>query len=420
MATDSTARHTHHDDPDELVAFDEYRGGILSRLEPLEPVTLDTLDAHGCVLAEDVLAESPIPAFANSAMDGFAVRATDAVEGVQLSVVGEVAAGSGELPEVGARQAVRIMTGAALPPGADAVVPVEAADEEDGRVVIRAAARPSAHVRPAGEDVAAGDLVLRAGRRLRAADVGMLAALGHGSIPVHRRPRVVVLSTGNELVEPGTPLEPGQIHDANSFTLTAMARTANAVADRRQRAPDDPGALRDVFEEASTEADLLVTSAGVSAGRYDHVKGVLAQLGDVAFHKVAMKPGMPQAFGFLGPDSPRPVPCFGLPGNPVSAAVSFEALVRPALHRLQGRVDGERVRVAAVAEEAIQSTAHKVEFVRVMLARDQEGTLRARPTGSQGSGILRSMVDADGLAVIPVGCGRVDAGQSLAVDLLQE
>lgn len=412
--------HRHHDAPEELVPFDQYRDDVLSRLAPLEPVTVDTLDAHGCVLAEDVLADAPIPAFANSAMDGYAVRAADAVDDAQLTLVGEVAAGGSGLPDVGAGQAVRIMTGAPVPPGADAIVPVEAADEEAGVVLVRAGAEPSAHVRPAGEDVAAGDRVLRAGRHLGAADVGMLAALGHGRVRVHRRPRVVLLSTGDELVEPGKPLGPGQIHDANSFTLAAMAADADAVADRRPIVPDEPQALRDAFEEARADADLLVTSAGVSAGRYDHVKGVLAQLGDVAFHKVAMKPGMPQAFGFLAPDSSRPVPCFGLPGNPVSAAVSFEVLVRPALRRLQGRAGGERLRVTAVADEAIHSSAHKVEFVRVVLSRDPDETWHARPTGAQGSGILRSMVDADGLAVVPVGRSRVDAGQPLAVDLIRE
>lgn len=418
MTTDSTARPTHHDDPAELVSFEAYRRDVLDRLLPLGPVAVDLHDAHARVLARDVVAEASVPAFANSAMDGFAVRAADAVEHAQLTVVGEAAAGSGDPPAVGAGQAVRIMTGAALPPGADAVVPVEAADEEAGRVVVRTAARPSAHIRPAGEDVAAGDRVLCAGRRLRAADVGMLAALGHGRVRVHRRPRVVVLSTGDELVEPGRPLGPGQIHDANSFALTAMASSADAVADRRPIVPDEPQDLRDAFGEARADADLVVASAGVSAGRYDHVRGVLAELGDVAFRKVAMKPGMPQAFGFLAPGSSRPVPCFGLPGNPVSAAVSFEVLVRPALARLQGRSDDGRLRLTAVADQAIRSSAHKVEFVRMTLSHGQDGSLRARPTGAQGSGVLRSMVDADGLAVVPVGCGRVEAGQPLAVDLI--
>lgn len=420
MTTDSTPRHARHGDPAELVSFEDHRRDILDRLLPLDPVAVDLRDAHTCTLARDVVANGALPAFANSAMDGFAVRAADAGEDARLAVVGEVAAGGGELPNVGAGQAVRIMTGAPLPPGADAVVPVEAADEEAGSVLVREGAQPSAHVRPAGEDVAAGDRILRGGRRLSAADVGMLAALGHGRVLVHRRPRVVVLSTGDELVEPGRPLEPGRIHDANSFTLTAMARNADAIADRRPIVPDEPQALRDAFEDACAEADLLVVSAGISAGRYDHVKGILAELGDVAFRKVAMKPGMPQAFGFLTPDPARPVPCFGLPGNPVSAAVSFEVLVRPAVHRLQGRSDGERLRLAVTALETIHSSAHKTEFVRVLLRHDDQGSLGVRPAGAQGSGILRSMVDADGLGVIPAGCSRIDAGQPLAVDLTRE
>lgn len=413
------AAHTHHDDPGELVPFERYRGDILARLQPLAPAELTLLEAHGCVLASDAVAEAPIPAFANSAMDGFAVRAADAVEGAELTVVGEIAAGSGELIPVGAGEAVRIMTGAALPPGADAVVPVEVAEDADTSVVIRTPPEPSAHVRPAGEDVAAGDVVLRAGRTLAAADVGMLAALGHATVWAHPRPRVAVLSTGDELVDPGTPLGPGHIHDANSFTLTAMARDADALGLRQPIAPDDRQALRAAFEKAVDQADVLVTSAGVSAGRYDHVKGVLAELGDVAFSKVGMKPGMPQAFGFLAADSARPVPCFGLPGNPVSAAVSFEVLVRPALRRLQGRTDLERPRVTAVAEEPIRSPAHKIEFVRVVLTRDDD-VWYARPTGAQGSGILRSVVDADGLAEVPADRTRVEAGERLVVRVTGE
>lgn len=248
----------------------------------------------------------------------------------------------------------------------------------------------------------------------------MLAALGHGTVTVRRRPRVAVLSTGDELVEPGLPLGPGQIHDANSYTLTAMARQADAVADRYPVVADEPRALRDAFAEAAAHADLVVTSAGVSAGRHDHVPAVLADLGDVAFRKVAMKPGMPQAFGFLAPNSARPVACFGLPGNPVSAAVSFEVLVRPGLCRLQGRADLDRTRVTAIADQPLSSSAHKVEFVRVVLGHDDDGAWRARPTGSQGSGILRSMVDADGLAEIGVGRTRVEAGDALAVHLIRQ
>lgn len=419
MGAHGPAHHHSHGDPSELVALPDYRRDVLARIGPLEPIELRLLEAHGSVLAEDVVAPAPVPGFDNSAMDGFAVRAGDTGEAVTLDVVGEVAAGAGDLPTVGAGQAVRIMTGAPLPPGADAVVPVEEVEETDGRVRLRAAAQPYAHVRPAGEDVGEGDTILKAGRRLRPADVGMLAAVGRALVRVHPRPRVAVISTGDELVEPGLPLNPGQIRDANSYTLTAIAREAGATAFRQSIVPDDRRALSEAFEGALSHADLLITSGGVSAGRYDLVKQVLADLGDVAFTKVGMRPGMPQAFGFLsGSTRPGgPIPCFGLPGNPVSAYVSFEVFVRPAIRRLQGRTDLNRPRLQAVLEGEVRSPAHKVEFVRVVLRQGPDGW-RARPTGDQGSGILRSVVDADGLAEIPADRTHVPAGEPVVVHLL--
>lgn len=413
--------HHSHGDPAELVALADYRRSVLARLEPLEPIELRLLEAHGSVLAEDIVAEAPVPGFANSAMDGFAVRSEEASAGASLRVVGEVAAGSGDLPTVGSGEAVRIMTGAPVPPGADAVIPVEDTEEDDGRVLLQAAAAPGAHIRPAGEDVSAGDRILGAGRLLRSADVGMLAAVGRALVRVHPRPRVAVISTGDELVEPGRPLGPGQIRDTNSYTLTALARESGATAFRQSIVADDRRALVEAFEGALSHADMLVTSGGVSAGRYDLVKGVLADLGDVAFTKVGMRPGMPQAFGFVAGRSYKgaPIPCFGLPGNPVSAYVSFEVFVRPALRRMQGRTDVNRPRVQAVIEQDLTSPPHKVEFVRVVLRHTPNGWM-ARPTGQQGSGILRSVVAADGLAEVPADRTRVAAGEGLVVHVLTE
>ncbi|MBW3602760.1 MAG: molybdopterin molybdotransferase MoeA [Actinobacteria bacterium] len=405
-------RHQHHVDPSELVALGAYRREVLERIEPLEPLALGVLEAHGCVLAEDVVAPAAVPGFDNSAMDGYAVRATDAPVDAELEVVGELAAGAGAGHEVGPGQAVRIMTGAPLPVGADAVVPVEVADEHEGRVRLRRAAAAGDNVRPAGEDVAAGDMVLRAGRRLGAADVGMLAAVGQAGVRVHPSPRVVVMSTGDELADPTAPLAAGQIRDSNSFTLAAQAREAGAVAYRQARVADDAQALRRAVEGALAHADLLVTTGGVSAGRYDLVKEVLAAMGDVRARKVGMQPGMPQAFGFVGP-----MPCFGLPGNPVSAFVSFEVLVRPAIRRLQARADLNRPRVEAVLDDAVASPPHKVSFLRVRLHRRDDGW-HARPTGPQGSGILRSVVDAHGLAEVPTDRQRVQPGEALTVHLL--
>lgn len=413
--------HHTHGDPSELVPLAPYRRSVLARMGPLEPLELRLLEAHGSVLAEDIVAPTAVPGFDNSAMDGFAVRAEDTRAGASLTVVGEVAAGAGELPEVGVGEAVRIMTGAPVPRGADAVVPVEETVEADGRVRLLAAATPSAHIRPAGEDVVAGDLILEAGRLLGPADVGMLAAVGRALVRVHPRPRVAVISTGDELVEPGLAIGPGQIRDTNSYTLTALAREAGATAYRQAIVPDDRRALVEAFEGALSHADMLVTSGGVSAGRYDLVKQVLADLGDVAFTKVGIRPGMPQAFGFLSGKAPHgpPIPCFGLPGNPVSAYVSFEVFVRPALRRMQGRTDLNRPRVQAVMETDLHSPAHKVEFVRVTLGHTADGWT-ARPTGEQGSGILRSVVDAHGLAEVPADRTRVAAGDALTVHVLSD
>lgn len=434
--THADSGHHHHVDPDELVPFELYRREVLARITSLEPIKLGLLEAHGCVLARDVVAATDVPAFANSAMDGYAVRAEEVAGGDELKVVGEIAAGAARLVEPGPGQAVRIMTGAPLPPGADAVVPVELTEltgdsprpeligdspppsSVEDRVRLRTSPRPGDNVRFAGEDVRAGETVLTVGRRLGAADIGMLAAVGRSRVLVCPRPRVVVVSTGDELAEPGAPLAPGQIRDSNSYTLTTMAREAGAAAYRLPIVRDDPGALLQAFEGALAHADLVVTSGGVSAGRYDFVKEVLSQLGDVRFTKVGMQPGMPQAFGCVVRDRTHEVPCFGLPGNPVSAYVSFEVFVRPAIRRLQGRTDLNRPRVTAVLDEPVRSPAHKVSFLRVTLHRPDDGVWHARSTGAQGSGILRSVVLADGLAEVPADVTEVPAGERLTVHLL--
>ena len=404
-------------DPSELVALEDYRREILTRILPLEPIELALLEAHGCVLAEDVIAGKDVPAFANSAMDGYAVKAATVSADEPLRVAGEIAAGAAPDVPVEAGTAVRIMTGAPMPAGADAVIPVELSSEGDDGVRFSIVPTAGDHVRPAGGDVTAGATVLSAGRRIGAADVGMLAAIGHDRVRVHPRPRVAIISTGDELVEPDGELGPGKIHDSNSFTLTAMAREAGAIAFRSSVVPDNRRALAEAFVGALTNADVLVTSGGVSAGRYDLVKDVLAQLGDVQFRKVAMQPGMPQAFGFLNPTGPNRIPCFGLPGNPVSAFVSFELFVRPALRRMQARADLNRPRVTAVLERDITSPEHKISFLRVKLRRDGPQWV-ASLTGPQGSGLLHSAVSADGLAEIPADRTAVAAGETVVVHLL--
>ena len=407
--------------PPDLVPFDQARAAVLERLRPLPAREVPLGDALGCVLADDVTAAEDLPPFANSAMDGFAVRAAD-LDGasdrgpIALEVTGEVFAGSARLPTVQAGGAARIMTGGPLPPGADAVVPVEQATVDGDAVRIRLAPGERQFVREAGEDVRAGAVVLERGRVLDPAAVGMLASVGRRLVPVHPKPRVTVVSTGDELVDPGDPLGPGQIRDSNSWLLVAQARAAGADAFRCGKLRDDPEALRRGFALAAAEGDLVLTSGGVSVGERDYTKRVLAELGDVRSFRVAMQPGMPQAFGFAAG-----TPLYGLPGNPVSCFVVFEMLVRPALRRLAGHPDDrlDRPRVVARLGEPVRSPPGKVSFLRVRLQVGDDG-LVATLTGHQGSGVLSSCVAADGLAVVPAERRELDAGAAVQVVLLRE
>jgi molybdopterin molybdotransferase len=407
--------------PTDLVPFAEARAGVLERLAPLPVREVALADALGRVLAEDIAAAEDLPPFANSAMDGFAVRGADLAGAGEsapaaLRITGEVFAGTGRLPTVEAGAAVRIMTGGALPPGADTVVPVEHTAVEGDTVLVRLDPGPGRFVREAGEDVRRGTVVLERGRVLEPAAVGMLASVGRKAVPVHPRPRVTVVSTGDELVDPGDPLGPGQIRDSNSWLLVAQARSAGAEAFRCGRLRDDPVVLRRGFALAAAEGDLVLTSGGVSVGERDYTRQVLAELGDVRSFRVAMQPGMPQAFGFAAG-----IPLYGLPGNPVSCFVVFETLVRPALRRLAGHADDrlDRPRVVARLGGPVRSPAGKVSFLRVRLEVGDEG-LVARLTGNQGSGVLSSSVAADGLAVVPAEHRELPAGSPVQVVLLRE
>ena len=380
------------------------------------PLEMGLLDSHGCVLAEDVVAPAPLPGFDNSAMDGYAVRAADLVGApVVLPVVGDVAAGPASPLRVQPGLCVRIMTGALLPQGADTVVPVEWTDGGIAQVRIDKAPDIGGFIRRAGEDVQAGETVLLSGSYLGSAQIGLAAAVGRSRLLVRPRPRVVVVSTGSELVEPGTPLAPGQLPDSNSLMLTTACIEAGAMAYRVGIIPDDGKRLLDALEDQLVRADLLVTSGGVSVGAYDVVKEVLSRLGTVGFHKVAMQPGMPQGFGVIGPDR---TPVFGLPGNPVSASVSFEAFVRPALRRMLGAESLMRPVVSAVTTTDLVSPLGKRSFLRVWL-EVRDGAYVIKPVSGVGSHLVAGLARANALAIVPEDVDRVPAGTPVQVMMLE-
>jgi molybdopterin molybdotransferase len=393
---------------------------VLDGVQPLSPLDLQLLDAHGCLLAEDVVADWALPPFDNSAMDGYAVRSADVSDAsdsspVLLPVVGDIAAGSSSPHAVRPGLTARIMTGAPMPAGADAVVPVEWTDGGVARVAVTRPVTDGQYVRRRGDDVSADDVVLRSGQWLGAPQIGLLAAVGRDRVVVRPRPRVVVLSTGSELVEPGTPIGAGLISDANSYTLTTAAREAGAVAYRVGIIPDEPRTLIDAIEDQLIRADLVVTSGGVSAGAYDVVKEVLARIGTVRFDRVAMQPGMPQGFGHIGPDR---TPIFTLPGNPVSAYVSFEVFVRPAIRRMLGVEPYVRPIVRATCQEAFRSPEGKRQFARGVLETEEQHPV-VRPVGGAGSHLLGALAQANALIVVPEPVTDVPAGGTVDVMALE-
>jgi molybdenum cofactor synthesis domain-containing protein len=363
-------------------------------------------------------AEADVPPFANTAMDGFAVRAADTAGApVTLTVVGTLAAGAAPDVSVGEGEAVRIMTGAPMPPGADAVVMVERTvmAEDGGTVVVEQAAQPGDHVRSAGDDIAAGDDVFPAFTVLQPGHLGVLAGLGFRRVPVFTRPRVGVLSTGDELVDDGRDLKPGEIRDANRATLLALVRQSGFDAVDLGIARDDPDELRAAFRRGADECHAVVTSGGVSVGDFDFVKVVLDELSDgtMQWMQVAIKPAKPFAFGLIGE-----VPVFGLPGNPVSAMVSFELFARPALRQMAGHPVIDRPRVVAVADDGLPRRPDgKVHLVRVRADYDDDGRFHVRSSGGQASHLLKAMALANALALVPDGDG-VEPGGDVKVMLL--
>lgn len=396
-----------------LMSADDALARILSAVPTLPVVETPLLDALGLVLAEEILADRDVPAFRNSAMDGYAVRGDDVASApVELRVVGAIAAGGFSERAVEPGEAMRIMTGAPMPEGADTVVRVEDTDNASDVVTIAAATPKGLAVRHVGEDLKKGERVLAAGTVLRAPEVGLLASVGRATVLVHRRARVAVFSTGDEIVELDAPLERGQIRDSNRYTLASAIRAAGAEPWLGGIVRDSPDALRAALAEAA-KADAIVTSGGVSVGDHDHMKPVLSELGTIDFWSIAIRPGRPLAFGEIT-EGQRRVPIFGLPGNTVSALVTFEIFVRPALLRMQGRSMVSRPRVKARLLEPVD----KPDFLRVFArgVHDPDaGTVRL--TGPQGSGILRSMSLANSLIDLPVGPARIEQGEMVDVIL---
>ncbi|MFJ9106158.1 gephyrin-like molybdotransferase Glp [Streptomyces sp. NPDC102405] len=427
-------------DQDHLWSVDEHLEDILATVRPLEPIELQLLDAQGCVLVEDVTVPVSLPPFDNSSMDGYAVRVADVAGASEefpavLDVVGDVAAGEAELLHVGPGQAARIMTGAPLPPGAETVVPVEwtdgglgegpvtgmrarslAPEGAEGHVHVYRPAEARAHVRAEGSDVRAGDRALDAGTVLGPPQIALLAAIGRGTVRVRPRPRVVVMSTGSELVQPDESLGTGQIYDSNSFALTAAARDAGAIAYRVGAVADDAETLRSTIEDQLVRADLVVTTGGVSVGAYDVVKEALSSVGDedepgsgVDFRKLAMQPGKPQGFGTIGPDH---TPLLALPGNPVSSYVSFELFVRPAIRTLMGLDDVHRPRTRATlrADKALTSPKGRRQFLRGACAGGS-----VAPVGGAGSHLVAALAQANALIVVPEDVESVEPGTEVEV-----
>jgi molybdopterin molybdotransferase len=403
---------------------------FLALFTPLPAVEVPLPEALGLTLARDVVAPFPVPLWDNSAMDGYAVRWED-IRGASpssprlLRVIGKVAAGEAPTFPVLPATAVRIMTGAPIPPGADTVVPFEATDEVERRrsgrgvevVAVLAEVGRGANIRPSGEDVRQGEVALQAGTVLGPAQVGLLATLGMGRVAVVRRPVVAVLATGDELVAPGQPLGPGKIYDANSYSIGAAVQQAGGIPLLLGIAPDEPTALREKIREG-LQADLVLTSAGVSKGDYDVVKDVLAQEGKIEVWSVRMRPGKPVAFGWFRAPDGRRVPHLGLPGNPVSALVVFELFCRPAILTMLGRREVQRPVIEATLRGEIVNRDGRRVYARVWVER-QNGGWVASLTGPQGSHILTSLARANGLAICPEDVPAVRSGERVQVILLE-
>ncbi|MEO7021458.1 MAG: gephyrin-like molybdotransferase Glp [Ktedonobacteraceae bacterium] len=402
-----------------MISVEEALARILDKIQPL-PVTHVLLsEALGLVLAEDVVAREDMPPFANSAMDGFALRSVDSQphEGQppRLPVTGSVAAGYLADHAVEAGTAMRIMTGAPVPPGADTVIQIELTNYDGPQstwVEILHAVAPGNNIRPAGEDMRSGQTILQCGSEIGPWEIGVLATLGWATVPVIRRPQVTILGTGDEVIEIDQPLEPGKIRNSNSYLLEAAVRRAGALPIRLGVARDTVESLREKFSQA-VGSDLMITSGGVSVGDFDLVKDIMAEQGEISFWRINMRPGKPVAFGHIGA-----TPLLGLPGNPVSAAVTFELFGRPVLRKMLGHTRLQRPQIAVVVENGVSDRAARRHYVRAHVSW-QDGHFVARTTGNQGSNIMTSLIHANALVIVPEGGVEIKPGdttQALMLD----
>jgi len=402
-----------------MISFEEALDKILSRIRPLGLEKVLLLEGLGRIIGEDIYARRDIPPFDNSAMDGYALKFEDIWESskdhpVRLEVIEDLPAGSVSKKTIGKGQAIRIMTGAPVPKGADTVIPVEETRKEDGYAVILKAAPFGENIRRSGEDVKKEERVISRGDLIRPAEIGMLASVGRSSVLVYQRPLVAILCTGDELVDVDENLDETKIISSNSYTLAAQVKDCGAVPVQLGIARDRKEEIREKLRQG-TRADMLISSAGVSVGDYDFVKDALGDLGmEMAFWQVSMKPGKPLAFGTI-----QGKPVFGLPGNPVSSMVSFEEFVRPSLLKMMGHRQVFRTVVEAILQEEIRKTAGRRHFIRAFVSFKQ-GSYFATTTGDQGSGILMSMLKANGLIMIPEAQEIARAGEKVKVQLLGE
>ncbi len=401
---------------EKLIDHDEALRRVQENIDrlPVEAVPLEA--AQGLVLAEDLEARFDSPPFDNSAVDGYALRSADAAKGRVFQVVDEAPAGRPAEKSVGPGEAIKIFTGGVIPGGADAVVMVENTSGWGKEFELKKSVTPGQNVRLSGEDVRRGEVILDAGTKIGPSEIALAATQGYGRLPVHRRPKVVVLSTGTELVTPGErDLLPGEIYDSNSFATLAQAREAGAEGRRISAASDDADTLRDSIREALDSADVVVTSGGVSVGEKDLVKGTMTDLGvEQVFWGVKFKPGKPMFFG-----KRKDVAVFGLPGNPVSAMVCFELFVRPALMAMMGLPDGDRPRIQVYFDEDVGNRFGRMHAMRVSLEKTERGW-RAKSVGAQGSGLVSSLTRADALALIGPESEGVLAGETVEAIVLRE